>query len=228
MTAPAASPKKLSSGVQELVDRLREQGVEEGREKAAALVREAEARAAVVVSKARDEAERLVREARDEAARLRSSGEEALRLAARDAVLALKAEMAARFSDQVRRMVGSKLRDEEFLQRLIVEIAGRAVEDARSKPMEVLLPRDVVGLDDLRRNPESAREGTLSHFVMATAGDVIREGVVLLEGPDDAPGLRVRLKDDGVEIDLTDRAVSDLLLAHLLPRFRAVVEGIVQ
>jgi V/A-type H+-transporting ATPase subunit E len=31
-----------------------------------------------------------------------------------------------------------------------------------------------------------------------------------------------------LEIDLTDRAVAELLLRHLVPRFRAMMEGIIQ
>jgi V/A-type H+-transporting ATPase subunit E len=38
-------------------------------------------------------------------------------------------------------------------------------------------------------------------------------------------GIRVRLKDEELELDLSDRAIADLLLEHLQPRFRAVMEG---
>ena len=90
------------------------------------------------------------------------------------------------------------------------------------------LPRDVVGLDDLRRNPEELKEGSLTHFVAATAGVMLREGLVFSRAEGSQSGIRVKLLDSGVSIDLTEQAVAELLLAHLQPRFRALLEGVVK
>ena len=40
-----------------------------------------------------------------------------------------------------------------------------------------------------------------------------------------AGGARVRLVGEDLEIDLTDDAVSQLLLKHLLPRYRAILQS---
>jgi hypothetical protein len=37
----------------------------------------------------------------------------------------------------------------------------------------------------------------------------------------------VRLVDEDVQIDLTESAISELLLRHMLPRFRALLRGAV-
>jgi V/A-type H+-transporting ATPase subunit E len=44
---------------------------------------------------------------------------------------------------------------------------------------------------------------------------------------DDAGGIRIVLKDDGLVVDLTDAAVAEVILRHLQPRFRALLEGVV-
>ena len=36
------------------------------------------------------------------------------------------------------------------------------------------------------------------------------------------------MKDEDIVLDLTDEAVAGLLLLHLQPRFRAILEGIVK
>ena len=41
----------------------------------------------------------------------------------------------------------------------------------------------------------------------------------------DTPGLRIKLKDKDLEIDLTDNAIANVLLRYLLPRYRAIVAG---
>jgi V/A-type H+-transporting ATPase subunit E len=45
---------------------------------------------------------------------------------------------------------------------------------------------------------------------------------------DVADGIQVRLVDKEIILDLNDQTIADLLLAHLQPRFRALLEGIVK
>ncbi len=221
----------VSSGVEELIRRLTEEGVAEGRAQAQRLVEEADRRAAWIVQQAREEAETLVSEAREEAERLRRAGDEALQVAARDAILDLKDTLSREFTRQLEAVVAGELARDDFLQRLILEVAGRARDEAgvdADTQVEILLPRDLVGVEDLRRKPEELRKGTLSYFVAAMAGDLLRKGVVFAVSQEPDHGIRVRLGEGGVEIDLTDQAVARMLLDHLLPRFRALLEGIVK
>lgn len=221
------SEPKESSGVEELIERLREQGVAAGRSQADELLEQARRRAEQRLNEARREAEEIVQHARAEASKAQQAGEEAVQLAVRDAVLRLKSELVERFADRVRRLVTRELEDQVFLRQLILEVAGRAApptdQDAR-----ILLPKDVVGLEQLRRNPEEVKEGTLSHFVVTVTKELLREGIEIGARDDEAGGIRIQLDGDDLEIDLTDRAVADLLLRHLVPRFRAMMEGIIQ
>lgn len=220
------STNKQSSGVEELIERLREQGVAEGQSRADALFEEARRRAEGRLEDARREAEEIVGQAREEARRTKAAGEEAVRLAVRDAILRLKSELVEQFAERVRRLVARELKDEEFLKRLILEVAGRTAPP-EGKPATILLPKDVVGLEQLRRAPEEVKEGTLSHFVVTVTKEVLREGIEIGERDGEAPGIRIELRGEDLEIDLTDAAVAELLLRHLVPRFRAMMEGII-
>lgn len=221
--------EQSSSGVQALIDRLRDEGVEAGEKEAERLVAEARERANRIVEEARAEAEAERERARAEIEAEKKAANEALRLAARDTVLDLRGEMSQRFSAQIRRLVGRELRDPEFLKRLILEVAGRALpEGHETERMQILLPREVVGVDELRRRPEEVTHGTLTHFVLATSRDMLKDGVEITTGADHDAGIRIRLVERDVEIDLTEKAVAELLLRHLMPRFRALLEGIVR
>ena len=217
--------KERSSGVQELINRLREQGVEEGNEQAEQLLTDARCQAAELLDQARKEAADTLQHARKEADRLQAAGKEALCLAGRDAVLALKEEVSQHFADQVRRFVSHSLSDEQFVERLILEIAGRAIPQDNQQPLELLLPEEIVPLEQLRRHPEEAKEGSLSHFVLALAGDLMRQGVTFGSTTNNLSGITVKMVNDDVEIILDDQAIARLLLRHLLPRFRAMMEG---
>ncbi len=219
------SEKEQSSGVQELIDRLREKGVEEGKEQADLFVADARRRATEMLDKARWETAEILQHAREEADSLRAAGEDALHLAGRDAVLALKEEISEQFANQVRRLVSHRLRDDQFMQRLILEIAGRAVPKDTKQPLELLLPEEVLPPEEVQRQVKGAKEGTLSHFVLGLTAEMMRKGVTFGVADDDTPGVTVKMVDEDVEIVFNEKAITEFLLRHLLPRFRTMMDG---
>jgi V/A-type H+/Na+-transporting ATPase subunit E len=219
-----------SSGIESLISRLRQEGVDEGRSEAERIVVEAERRARRILDEAEAEAAHTRNSAEDDANRFRRGGEEALRTAMRDAVLDMKETLTRRFAEQVRGTVSELTRDDEMLKRMIIAVVGRARDEAGvagKADLEFILPRSVIELDQLRRNPEELREGSLAHFAASAAAEMLREGVSFSRAEDEADGIRVALKEEGLIIDLTDRAVADVILRHLQPRFRALLEGVV-
>lgn len=217
-------------GVQELIERLRNEGVDAGNQQAEAIVSEARAKASKIVDQARQQAAELVDNAYKQAEANKQAANEALAVAYRDAVIRLKEELASSFSDRVKNLVGMQLTDEEFLQKIILEVAGQARDSEllqSGEQVQLLLPEKVVSVEELRTKPEEVKQGTLAYFVLQLAHQLLRDGVLLGSSDEHASGIRLRLAGDGMELDLTDKAVAELLLAHLLPRFRALLEGIV-
>jgi V/A-type H+-transporting ATPase subunit E len=229
--ADKTTTQATASGLEVLIARLKDEGVGAGRAEAERLVADAQARAHRITAKAEAEAKSMIEGARREAEALRRAGEDALRVASRDTVLDLKERLERRFADEIAQAVTAATRDDDLLRRMIIEVAGRARAEGgvdRAAEVEVLLPRTAVGLDELRAKPEALREGSLAHFTAATAGDVLRKGVTFARAEDEAGGIRVKLGDRGVSVDLSDRAVADAILQHLQPRFRSLMEGVVK
>jgi len=220
------SAERESSGVDELIQRLREQGVAVGQSRANELFEQTRLQSEKRLADARLEADAMLAKAREEARQLRAAGEEAVRLACRDAILQLKSELIEQFSDRVRRLVTREMQDQNLLQQLILEVTRRATPPPE-KSAAVLLPKDVVGLEELRRSPEEVKEGTLSHFIVTVTRELLRDGIEIGDH-DDGQGVRIRLQEEDLEIDLSDAAVATLLLRHLVPRFRALMEGMIQ
>lgn len=218
---------KESSGVEDLIGRLREQGVEAGKAQADELMEQTRLRAEQRLDDARRQADAILQKAREEASQTKRAGEEAVQLAVRDAMLRLKSEMVEQFADRVRRLVTKELDDSDFLKQMILEISRRSAPPV-GQLAKLLLPEDVVGLEQLRRDPEEVKEGTLSHFVATVTKDMLREGLEIGTRDDQVAGIRIRLQEEDIEIELTDQAIADLLLRHLVPRFRAIMEGIIQ
>lgn len=218
-----------ASGVQELIQRLRNQGVDAGRAEAERIVEEAHKRAAQIVANAKAEAEQVRVRARADAEAERKAAEAALQSAYRDTVLRLVSALTTHFEDQVRRLVARELREKEFVRKLILEVVRQATPgDLGAQRAEILLPAELIGVEALRAKPEEVKEGTLTHFVMGLSGEMLREGIELKPMGEDTAGIRIRLVGQDLEIDLTERAVADLLLKHLLPRYRVVLEGVIR
>jgi V/A-type H+-transporting ATPase subunit E len=218
-----------SSGVEALIERLRQQGVEAGRAARDEFIAEAEREGERIVKEAREKAAAIVEESRREAERLKASGEDALRVAMRDTVLRMRETLRKRFESQVRLLVTKQLVDEEFLRQLIIEVARRARKQSgadETDSLELILPAEAVGVEDLREKPEEA-DSKLSQFAKQIASETWRQGVAIGTLEPGGRGIRVRLKDKELEVDLSDRGIADLLLEHLQPRFRSVMEGIV-
>lgn len=204
-----------SHGVQELIDQLRAEGVQAGREEADQIMRRAEESAADIVRDAKDEAERIRNEARQTISEESAAAKAALTVAIRDTELKLKAEIMALFSVQLRRLVRREMSDPKLLRKLILAVAGQARNAfPEDQAFDVLVP-------------ETTDKGDpLQDLVHAISSEILREGVELKTAKGVRSGIRIRLQGEDMEIDLTDESVSDLLLERLLPRFRAVAEGV--
>lgn len=220
-----------SSGVDTLIRKLREEGVSAGRKEADRIVAEAKAKAKQILEKANGEAKQILDSSQNEASAYQSAGEEAIKTAMRDSVLEMKSGLMQRFSSDVKRLVAAELRDGALLKQLILEVAGRAgarVEAAGADALEIVLPEKVVGLEELRRKPDDLRRGKLTHYVLGLSENMLREGVTFSASDEVESGIRIKMVDKEITLDLTDEAIAAFLLAHLQPRFRAVLEGVVR
>jgi V/A-type H+-transporting ATPase subunit E len=222
-----AETTQAASGVQELISRLRDEGVKAGREKSDQILQEAREQAARIVAQAKAEAEELLNKARSEIEREKATALESVRVAIRDTELKMEAEVKADFAAHVRRLVSIEMGDKKFLRQVILGIAGMAAGDqaCEDKPIEVLLPKDLFEADEKRTRLTKKGQDRMRRLVLGISGDMLREGVDLKPSDDISGGIRIRLVGEDLEIDLSDQAISDLLLQNLLPRYRAIVSG---
>lgn len=220
-----------SSGVEALIERLKNEGVSAGQEKAADIVVDAQKRAEWLIQEAEEEAELLLTKARQEADTILTTGKDALQLAARDAYIRLRDTLLSTFSEEVARVVGQQMQDETYLQQLIIALAGSVREKTgvdNSSSVVVELPQNVVGVDDLKQNPEELKQGSISQFTASLAADMLRKGVRIEVNNDLSGGLLIKLEEEGMLIDFSDETVTALLLEHMQPRFRALLQGIIK
>ena len=209
-------------GVQELIDRIRDEGVKAAREEAERLVKEAKRQAATLVAEARREADELRAKAHEEIEAERTAAEQALKLSARDTILQLEREVINAFERFVRRLVTQATCNECFIRDLVLVLAGKAVDEfIHDKEIQIFISEAL-----LTGKPDEKLQEIGKQTILSLSSDMLREGVELIPAADIHGGARVRLVDEQLEIDLSDEAVTRLLSERLLPRFRNILEGI--
>lgn len=210
---------KTESSVQALIDRIRDQGVQNANREAARIVAEAESKAAQLLADAQKQAEQMRMKAAADIEAERSAAEEALKLSARDTIQRLKNVVGAAFETFVRRLVTHTAQDRQLMNNLILVLAGHSAEEfIKDKDIQILLSKAILtGTSD----PKLRELG--KQTILSLSSGMLREGVQLIPSDSVEGGAKVRLVGEQLEIDLSDKAIAKMLSEHLLPRFQAIL-----
>lgn len=119
----------MENKIQELTDKLYQEGVEKGNEEAQRLIKDAQEEARKIIENAKKEADSIVLKAQKSACELSENTKSELRLFAGQAVNALKSEVASLLvNETVSGSVKNFVADKDFLNSFIVSLASKWVE----------------------------------------------------------------------------------------------------
>lgn len=192
--------------VQELLDRIKKEGVEAAEAQAAAVIADAEAQRKSIVSAAEKEAKAIVEKAKADAARAEDAGKAALAQASRDLILAFRGELEKVLAGIVKADVDAAF-DADTLKKALPGILEAWSKDGRDE-LAVLVPEK-----DLK-----ALEG----FFKDKLGAALKKGVELKPQKDSKSGFRLSEKGGSVYYDFSAQAVADMLGAYLNARLAAI------
>ncbi|GJL49189.1 MAG: hypothetical protein NPIRA01_04160 [Nitrospirales bacterium] len=218
-----------AQGVEQFIQQLRDEGVEAGQREADRLLDEARKMALEIVEKANREADEIKGEIKKDVEQDKASAEAALQLAFRDTVLRLKSEITSRFAAQVKNLVHETMHNRENLRELILEVVRHILtKKTENQPMEILISPELLSGDEVSQQSDESQTDPLSNLIRQLSSDMLRQEIEIKPSGDQEKGIRIRLIDKDLEIELTEQTISDLLLRHVLPRFRARLEGLVR
>jgi V/A-type H+-transporting ATPase subunit E len=109
MSVESIHPERVSQGVDELISKLRQEGVDAGNAEAEKVLSAAREKAKAIVDDAEKQSRNKVTEAQKKADAFLNGGKEALKTAMRDMVLTLKTELTEGFRTDVKRLVEREL-----------------------------------------------------------------------------------------------------------------------
>jgi V/A-type H+-transporting ATPase subunit E len=198
--------------VQELIDKIKKDGIESASGEAARIRREAEAEAKRIVEAANKEAKDIVVRSKADAERFEKAGVAALDQASRNLVLAFKGE----------------------IQGLLDKLTAEAVVSAYSADVIRGILPDLVknwaakNSDSLAVLVSEADLGKLDAALRSQLASALKGGVELRAGKNLGGGFHIAEKDGSAFYDFSAEAVAKLLSAYLNPRLAEILSNAVR
>jgi V/A-type H+-transporting ATPase subunit E len=194
--------------LQELIDKIKRDGIESASEEAARLKTQAEGEARLILEAARKEAEAILAAARADAERAEKAGIAAVAQASRNLILAFKGEIQAVLDKIVARETAAAYNGDVIASALPEILKNWASMGGDS--LDILLPE--------------ARLGQLEGFFREKLALELKNGIELKSDRNLGAGFRIANRDGSAYYDFSAGAVADLLSAYLNPRLAETVK----
>ncbi|MDR1837259.1 MAG: V-type ATP synthase subunit E [Treponema sp.] len=198
--------------VQELIDKIKKDGISAASQEASRVKAEAEAEARRIIEDAKKEADEIIARGRQDAERSERAGVAALEQASRNLVLVFKDEVQALLDKIISEHVAASY-DENVLKAVLPDLlkswAGKGSGD-----LSVILP-----------------ESELSKIQSFFSENLTRElwnGVELKSNRKLSSGFRISNKEGSVYYDFSAEAVTVLLSAYLNPKLAEIMKNTVK
>ena len=195
--------------LQELIDKIKKDGIESASAEAVRIKQEAEAEAARIVSAAQKEAADIVNRGKSEAERSGKVGKAALEQAARNLILTFKMEIQA-FLDKIISQATTSAYKEDTLKMVLPDLLKAWVSKGGSNSVDLLLS-----------------EGELAKLRSWATGALAAElnkGLELKSDRNLGAGFKIANKDGSAYYDFSAEAVAELLSAYLNPQLSELLK----
>jgi V/A-type H+-transporting ATPase subunit E len=193
--------------LQELIDKIKKDGVESASQEASRLKAEAEGEARRVVESAKKEADSIISQAKTDAERFEKAGIAALEQASRNLVLAFKGEIQV-LLDKIIALQVSSAYGEDTLKAILPDLIKSWAGKGDSLDL-------ILGEDDVKK--------LQSWFNDKVAGE-LKKGIELKSDRNLGAGFRIANKDGSAYYDFSAESVAQLLSAYLNPRLAEILK----
>jgi len=194
--------------VQELIDKIKKDGIKAATEEANKVKAEADIEARRIVETAKKEADDLLERAKQDAARSEKAGIAALEQASRNLILAFKDEVQALLNKIINEKVNANY-NEDVLKSALPELI-KAWADKGDTSISVVLPESELS--------------KLQGYFNDRLKDELSKGVELKSNRKLTSGFHISNKEGSVYYDFSSEAVAKQLSAYLNPKLAELLK----
>ena len=196
--------------LQELVDKIKKNGVEAADEKAAEIIKAAEEKAASIVAQARAEAEAAVKKRETESEKFKAAAVSSIEQAGRNTLIAFRQSVLNELNAIIKNET-LKNYDANTLKTLIPEAVKSWIKTNNTDDLAVILSDK-----DIK---------TLEQALGAALKETVSKGVELKHDGSISGGFRIGTKDGAAYYDFSAEAVADLFSAYLSPKTAEILKA---
>jgi V/A-type H+-transporting ATPase subunit E len=198
----------MTEDLQNLLDRIRKDGLDRANEQKDNVLTEAKAQADKIVAEAKATAEKRIADAEKEAERFARQGEISLHQAARNVVLAVEEAVQDSLSRVVRDAVKART-NADLLKTMIPQIVKAYADAGGESDLQVLL------------SPEDQEK--LADAALADCAAALTGGLDIRSDRGVLSGFRLTVVDENMEHDFTGEAISNAICGLLRPRLAKIM-----
>ncbi len=188
--------------LQELIDKIKKDGVASAEASSAAIIAEAEKKAAAVIAEAEAKAAEIISSAKNETARMEKSSIDSISQAGRNNLISFRDSVVAMLDNLIKSET-EKAYSDDMLKTLIPETVKAWASKTETDNLAVLISEK--SLEKLESGFKSALKAELA------------AGLELKSDPTVTSGFKVGMKDGSAYYDFSGEAVADLFAAYLNP-----------
>ncbi len=201
----------MQNKLQELTDRLYNEGLSKGKQEGEQILAKAKAQAEEIVVKAHAEAAAIVAAANKDAEELRTKVQSDLKMAASQSVAATKKDIETLVVAKLTEAdVKSALTSADFVKEVILAVA-KGFNTEEPADLEVVLPESL--------------KADLEGFVANELGKALKGGVEASFSKKIAGGFTIGPKEGGYFVSFTDETFNALISEYLRPATKKILFG---
>lgn len=196
--------------LQELIDRIKKDGVANAEKSSEKIIADAEKKAAEIISAAEEKAESIIKNAKAETKRMEKASEDAVTQAGRNMILAFREALTAEL-DKIVRAETVKAYSRELMTKLIPETVKAWTKNTGAEDLSVLLSEK-----DLKE---------LQSELTAALKSEIAKGLEIKPDKTLSNGFRIGVKNGAAFYDYSAESLAELFASYLNPRTAELMKG---
>lgn len=193
----------MQSKLQELTEKIYQEGLEKGNTEAKAIVEKAQEEAKSIVESAKKEAEKILADAQKKAEETKANSDTEIKLSSKQAINALKQQIVDIINNKVVGETVAQTFDKDFTKN-IVEITLKNWASEQSSDLIVLLPAD--------------KEKELNDYFKKSVKNVLDKGLEIKFDSSIKAGFQISPKDGSYKVSFTDEDFAGFFRQYLRPK----------
>ena len=202
----------MQNKLQELTDKLYNEGLSKGKQEAEQMMANAKNEAAQIIAQAKEQAQEILAKAQNDAAELKSKTENDVKMASLQAFTAVKQQIESVITAKTLAPAKAAVAETEFLKEIVKAIVTAFnPQNSDSVALEIILPAE--------------KQAELEQFAKEQLSKICSAGVDVQFSKGVQGGFKIAPKGEGYMLSFTDKDFENIIAEYLRPKTKELLFG---